>query len=152
MALDDIISLTVAAFIAYPWIALLRTGDLLYLKWGLGMAVNELLNYVLKAMFGSFKAPAFKRPMGAANCDVFNRGGRSAGTHVEHGLLLRLVCIARQTRACGASTGHRGHRFGRDCDAGDGMGADAQKVSHPVSSRVRSARGLRRGGGCCGCI
>lgn len=94
MILSDLISILVVVFLSYPWILLLRTGNLLYAKWAAGMLINEMLNHAFKSAFGNLGLSAFMRPSKATNCNMFNQGGKVGGAFgFPSGHMSNTVCF-----------------------------------------------------------
>lgn len=73
-----VISIFPLVTIIIPIVCYVYTGNILYLYWELGMFLIEIMNHLLKAVFGT-RVNAFMRPHGAFNCSIVNIGGLVEG-------------------------------------------------------------------------
>ena len=73
-SIADIISLSVLLVYIIPSVFLIYSGNTLYLIILSGLIVNQAMNHLMKSILG-IRYNFCKRPKGAKDCDLFNKGG-----------------------------------------------------------------------------
>lgn len=77
--LAEAVSLSTLPLLAYPWFRMLTDRSAkVYLVWALGMMFAVYMSYILKYAF-SDRYMFSKRPAGAKDCSLINKGGHAGG-------------------------------------------------------------------------
>ena len=74
----NLLSSSVVVCILFPWVLFIFNESPMYAVFALGVIGSEVLTHMLKYILGN-KIDMFKRPPGAADCSLWNRGGLCEG-------------------------------------------------------------------------